>query len=340
MPRSRSTAIQSERTRRRSPRALTSPANWIAPPNSSNFSVKVVLPASGCEMIANVRRRKISSVRVVILVSETPRRKLLKTKSKQLSLRAQRSNLVPLMLSHRDCFLATLIAMTTRLDTRNFCIGVLINPFQLFPECSLFRRAHPRAYTSGGYDGSRPFCQRLPPRPSSPLPRHLFCLFYQVEIRYRQLPPERTPARSWAPTCAEVRCDYGNRMIDQHSAGTDRCPSLKSQSAKSWRGVSSRFKASLSSRSSPPPRRRRCRARARPPSNPSAPAAARLAPSPRPPAGSPCLLAEVARQLGFDSTPPSSRSNATIPRPRLLVQPAVRFGFNKEREHIALRRRF
>src|SRR5438094_6098888 len=61
-----STAIQSERTRRRSPRALTSPANWIAPPNSSNFSVKVVLPASGCEMIAKVRRRKISSVRVLI----------------------------------------------------------------------------------------------------------------------------------------------------------------------------------------------------------------------------------------------------------------------------------
>jgi hypothetical protein len=45
MLRSRSTAIQSERTRRRSPRALTSPANWIAPPNSSNFSVEVVLPA-------------------------------------------------------------------------------------------------------------------------------------------------------------------------------------------------------------------------------------------------------------------------------------------------------
>src|SRR5882757_6030870 len=60
MPRSRSTAIQSERTRRRSPRALTSPASWIAPPNSSNFSVKVVLPASGCEMIAKVRRRAIS----------------------------------------------------------------------------------------------------------------------------------------------------------------------------------------------------------------------------------------------------------------------------------------
>ncbi len=27
------------------------------PPNSSSFSVKVVLPASGCEMIAKVRRR-------------------------------------------------------------------------------------------------------------------------------------------------------------------------------------------------------------------------------------------------------------------------------------------
>jgi hypothetical protein len=66
MPRSRSTAIQSERTRRRSPRAFTSPANWIAPPNSSNFSVRVVLPASGREMIAKVRRRAISSVGVLI----------------------------------------------------------------------------------------------------------------------------------------------------------------------------------------------------------------------------------------------------------------------------------
>ena len=61
-----STAIQSERARRRSPRALTSPASWIAPANSSNFSVKVVWPASGCEMIAKVRRRKISSVGVLI----------------------------------------------------------------------------------------------------------------------------------------------------------------------------------------------------------------------------------------------------------------------------------
>ena len=37
MPRRHLTAIQSERTRRRSPRGLTSPASWIAPPNSSNF---------------------------------------------------------------------------------------------------------------------------------------------------------------------------------------------------------------------------------------------------------------------------------------------------------------
>jgi hypothetical protein len=72
MPRSRSTAIQSERTRRRSPRARTSPASWIAPPNSSNFSVKVVLPASGCEMIAKMRRRAISSVRVRIKLRWLP----------------------------------------------------------------------------------------------------------------------------------------------------------------------------------------------------------------------------------------------------------------------------
>ena len=48
IPRSRSTFIQSEVAfRRASPLALTAPASWIAPPNSSSFSVSVVLPASG-----------------------------------------------------------------------------------------------------------------------------------------------------------------------------------------------------------------------------------------------------------------------------------------------------
>ena len=56
MPRCCSIFIQSERARRFAPRALTSPARWIAPPNSSSFSVSVVLPASGCEMMAKVRR--------------------------------------------------------------------------------------------------------------------------------------------------------------------------------------------------------------------------------------------------------------------------------------------
>ena len=42
-------------------RAFTAPAMRIAPPASSRFSVSVVLPASGCAMIANVRRRAASS---------------------------------------------------------------------------------------------------------------------------------------------------------------------------------------------------------------------------------------------------------------------------------------
>src|SRR4249919_2854440 len=60
MPRSFSSAIQSEVAWRAALRPLTEPAIWIAPPNSSSFSVSVVLPASGCEMIANVRRRAAS----------------------------------------------------------------------------------------------------------------------------------------------------------------------------------------------------------------------------------------------------------------------------------------
>ncbi|MNY47316.1 hypothetical protein D3C86_1825770 [compost metagenome] len=64
MPRSRSIFIQSERVWIRSFLALTSPASWMAPPNSRSFSVSVVLPASGWAMIANVRRRETASARL------------------------------------------------------------------------------------------------------------------------------------------------------------------------------------------------------------------------------------------------------------------------------------
>src|SRR5512140_1939345 len=63
IPRSFSSAIQSEVAWRDALRDFTLPAIWIAPPNSSSFSVSVVLPASGCEMIANVRRRATSRTR-------------------------------------------------------------------------------------------------------------------------------------------------------------------------------------------------------------------------------------------------------------------------------------
>src|SRR5262252_3180083 len=61
MPRSFSSAIQSLVAWRAALRDFTLPAIWIAPPNSSSFSVSVVLPASGCETIAKVRRRRVSS---------------------------------------------------------------------------------------------------------------------------------------------------------------------------------------------------------------------------------------------------------------------------------------
>ncbi len=66
MPRSRSIPIQSDRVRRRSPLARTLPASWIAPPARSRRSVSVVLPASGWEMMAKVRRRAISSAGVMV----------------------------------------------------------------------------------------------------------------------------------------------------------------------------------------------------------------------------------------------------------------------------------
>src|SRR5688500_6530775 len=58
MPRCFSISIQSLVAWRDALRALTEPAIWIAPENSSSFSVSVVLPASGWEMMAKVRRRR------------------------------------------------------------------------------------------------------------------------------------------------------------------------------------------------------------------------------------------------------------------------------------------
>src|ERR1700760_329063 len=58
MPRCFSISIQSDLACRAALRAFTDPAIWIAPENSSSFSVSVVLPASGWEMMAKVRRRR------------------------------------------------------------------------------------------------------------------------------------------------------------------------------------------------------------------------------------------------------------------------------------------
>src|SRR5512142_34828 len=63
MPRCFSTSIQSDVAWRELLRDLTVPASWMAPPNSSSFSVSVVLPASGCEMMPNVRRVATSRMR-------------------------------------------------------------------------------------------------------------------------------------------------------------------------------------------------------------------------------------------------------------------------------------
>ena len=60
MPRCFSISIQSDVAWRPLFLALTVPAIWIAPENSSSFSVSVVLPASGWEMMPKVRRRATS----------------------------------------------------------------------------------------------------------------------------------------------------------------------------------------------------------------------------------------------------------------------------------------
>src|SRR4051812_20651784 len=65
MPRCFSISIQSEVAWRVALRAFTLPAMWMAPAKRSSFSVRVVLPASGCEMMAKVRRRAVSAAKGV-----------------------------------------------------------------------------------------------------------------------------------------------------------------------------------------------------------------------------------------------------------------------------------
>ena len=65
MPRCFSISIQSEAVERWFLRAVTLPARLRAPPKRRNFSVSVVFPASGWEMMAKVRRRWISLERII-----------------------------------------------------------------------------------------------------------------------------------------------------------------------------------------------------------------------------------------------------------------------------------
>src|SRR6478609_7675310 len=72
MPRCFSISIQSDVACREALRAFTLPAIWIAPENSNSFSVSVVLPASGCEMMAKVRRRRVSAAKGEADKGKTP----------------------------------------------------------------------------------------------------------------------------------------------------------------------------------------------------------------------------------------------------------------------------
>src|SRR6185369_16092875 len=71
IPRCCSRRIQSEVAWRAALRPFTVPAIWMAPPNSSSFSVSVVLPASGWEMMAKVLRCRIWSAIVSVTIGES-----------------------------------------------------------------------------------------------------------------------------------------------------------------------------------------------------------------------------------------------------------------------------
>ena len=68
MPRSFSMSIQSETACLAELFPLTEPAVWMLPVYKRSFSVRVVLPASGWLMIANVRREEIWSLRLAMYI--------------------------------------------------------------------------------------------------------------------------------------------------------------------------------------------------------------------------------------------------------------------------------
>ena len=57
---------------------FTAPAVWIAPPKSKSFSVRVVLPASGWEIIPKVRRFSVASVNLMGLNIKKDRKAVFK----------------------------------------------------------------------------------------------------------------------------------------------------------------------------------------------------------------------------------------------------------------------
>ena len=72
MPRCRSISMKSDVAPRLILFDLTAPATWIAPPKSSSFSVRVVLPASGWLMMAKVRLRSISCFSSIVFLCRLP----------------------------------------------------------------------------------------------------------------------------------------------------------------------------------------------------------------------------------------------------------------------------
>ena len=71
IPRACSIFIKSDTAAREDLFDLTAPAMCIAPPKRRSFSVIVVFPASGCEIIAKVRRFCISWLSSVIEKNNT-----------------------------------------------------------------------------------------------------------------------------------------------------------------------------------------------------------------------------------------------------------------------------
>src|SRR5260370_27998131 len=92
--------------------------------------------------------------------------------------------------------------------------GLFANAFPCEPARLLFlQEIDTRRYSRRRGEGGNPGIEQV----SFNRATTCFACFIRLRSGIANSLQNEPPARSWAPICAEVPCDYGNRMVDPRS---------------------------------------------------------------------------------------------------------------------------